>query len=251
MNKIVNRKEIIKKAIHDCYAELYAKAQPLADYDNLTAEIKAGKIDEEKEVAIYNRHYISKEELEYIVNKYIEAYGMTEHWKSDVETIEDYLINGGYKNTYVDSSTDDNGKYHPGHRSYENVAPLRKQIKEILKDEYGEDWYEFADEKAATITDKVMETIKNCKDFYRFDREANEFKAAIYLGAAPTSDPDIVRKWWKDNYNVDIEIEERNPLLLWEQDNYGDAFEEIMEEEDGPNWKEIWKKKWEEKYNGK
>ena len=101
------------------------------------------------------------------------------------------------------------------------------------------------------VTSIVMETIKNCKDFYRFDREADEFKAAIYLGAAPTPNPDIVRKWWKDNYNVDIEIEERNPLLLWEQDNYGDAFEEIMEEEDGPNWKEIWKKKWEEKYNGK
>lgn len=245
---MLSRKEIIKKAIHDCYAELYAKAQPLAEYDNLIAEIKAGKIDEEKEGAIYNRHYISKEELEYIVNKYIEAYGMTEHWKSDVETIEDYLIHGGSKNAYVESSTDDNGNYHPGYRSYEDVAPLKKQIYNILNNTLNGINLESSTKE---ITDKVMETIKNCKNFYRFDREADEFKAAIYLGAAPTANPDIVRKWWKDNYNVDIEIEERNPLLLWEQDNYGDAFEEIMEEEDGPNWKEIWRKKWEEEYNGK
>ena len=247
MTKNVNRKEIIKKAIHDCYAELYAKAQPLADYDNLVAERKAGKINEE-DGPVYDRHYISKDELEYIVNKYIEAYGMTEHWKSDVETIEDYLINGGSKNAYVDSSTDDNGNYHPGYRSYEDVAPLKNQIHNILSNTLSGINLESSTKEVTSI---VMETIKNCKDFYRFDREADEFKTAIYLGAAPTSNPDIVRKWWKDNYNVDIEIEERNPLLLWEQDNYGDAFEEIMEEEDGPNWKEIWKKKWEEKYNGK
>ena len=236
---MLNRKEIFKRAIHDCYTELYAKAQPMADYDNLVAELKIGKIDEKKNGPIYERHYISKEESDYIVNKYIDAYGMTERWKSDVETIEDYLINGGSKNAYVDEFTDDNGKYHPGYRSYENVLPLKTQILNIMKEF---DCSDAATEVAEKIYSKVMETIKSCKDFYKFDNEAESFRTAIYLGAAPTQDKETVKKWWKDNYNADIEIEDNIPELFWYYDNgytedeilaeYGyDNFEELIEKE--------------------
>ena len=48
-NMYITRKEILNKAYHDCMCELYAKSQPMADYDNLVAELKAGKIDEEKD----------------------------------------------------------------------------------------------------------------------------------------------------------------------------------------------------------
>ena len=101
------------------------------------------------------------------------------------------------------------------------------------------------------ITNKVMETIHNCKEYYKFDREEEQFSIAIALGASPTSNSETVKKWWKDNYNVDIEIEERNPLLFWEQDYYGDEFESVMEEEDGPNWKEIWDKKWQDELDNR
>lgn len=232
---MLNRKEIFNQAIHDCYTELYAKAQPIADYDNLVTELKSGKIDEKTDGPIYERHYISEEELDYIVNKYIDAYGMREHWKSDVETIEDYLINGGSKNTYINEFTDDNGKYYPGYRSYEDVAPLKTQILDSMKEF---DCSDTAAEVAENIYNKVMETIKSCKDFYKFDNEAESFRTAIYLGATPTQDKEIVKKWWKDNYNADIEIEDRIPELFWYYDN-GYTEDEILEEYGYNNFEEL------------
>ena len=246
MTKIINRDEIIKNAIHDCYVELYAKAQPMADYDNLVAEMKAGKIDEKKDGPVYERHYISQEELDYIVNKYIDAYRMTEHWISDIETLEEYLINGGYKNAYVDEFTDDNGNHHSGYRSYEHVVPIKKQISNIVE-QYNDGEYNTNTQLIEDLTNKVMETIKSCKDFYRFDREANDFKTAIYLGASPCTDIKGVKEWWKNNYNIDIEIEEHNPKLFWYYDN-GYTDEDLAEEfEDlGENWKEELDKQWHE-----
>ena len=60
------------------------------------------------------------------------------------------------------------------------------------------------------------------------------------MGASPTSNAETVKKWWKDHYNVDIEIVERNPWLLWEYDNYGDQMNEIMTDDYGENWEQIW-----------
>ena len=59
------------------------------------------------------------------------------------------------------------------------------------------------------------------------------------LGHAPTSNKETVKKWWKEHYNHDVEIEDRNPNLLWAMDEYGNEFEEIMEDEYGADWKQI------------
>ena len=98
-------------------------------------------------------------------------------------------------------------------------------------------------ELSEDITKIVMESISNCKDFYRFDREESSFSAGIALGASPTSNPDSVKEYWKSQ-GVDINIEERNPLLFWEKDYYGDNFEEVMIDEYGEDWKEQFDKKW-------
>ena len=45
MNKMLNRREVLDKAIHDCYREMYAKAQPSADWDQIVQEFKDGKRD--------------------------------------------------------------------------------------------------------------------------------------------------------------------------------------------------------------
>ena len=101
------------------------------------------------------------------------------------------------------------------------------------------------------ITNKVMELISICKDFYCFNSDEQKFRNTVCMRCSPSGNKDIVKKWWKDHYDVDIEIEERNPLLFWEQDYYGDNFEEIMEEEDGPDWKEKWDKKWKDQVAAK
>jgi hypothetical protein len=238
---MLERKEIIQRAFDDCMREMYAKSQPEADYDNLIQEYKDGKIG--KEERIYDRHYLSQEEFLYIRNKYKEAYNIKSHWKDDIEILEDYLNKGGLKDKYIPEKKDPDGFVHPGYRSSEKVQPLKDQIDEVITKFYGgkkPDQERLVD----NLMETIMGNISNCKDFYKFDAEESSFDCSIALGASPSGSAKNVKEWWKDNYNVDIEMEERNPLLFWEQDYYGDEFEEVMEEEDGPDWKEKWDKKW-------
>lgn len=239
---MLDREEVLVQAVKDCYREMFAKAQPAADWDNLNVEYKEGKIDEEKDGPVYNRHYLSMEEYMYILNKYLEAYRIKGEWKDDIEVLEEYLNQGGSKDKYIEAHTDENGDYHPGYRGYEEVPPLKNMI---LKEMY--DWLDDENQcngAAENITKIVMDIIATCKNFYSFNMDEQKFRNTLAMGATPTSNAETVKKWWKEHYDVDIEIEERNPLLFWEKEYYGEEFEEVMEDEYGPNWKEIWDKKW-------
>lgn len=241
---MLDRHEIMKKAIHDCFVELYAKAQPMADYDNIVEEYRSGKLT--KDDRVYERHYISHDEYNYIVNKYIDAYNLAPQWKSNVELLEKYLVDGGLKDKYIPEHTDENGNYHPGYRGYENVSPLKDYIKNIIKDMPGDN-SSLIEEYSNKMNDKVFELIETCKNFYRFDREEEQFRIAIGLGASPSTDAKSVKKWWKDNYDVDIEIVERNPKLFWYEDMGYTEDDLAMEFEDlGENWREELDKQWKE-----
>lgn len=232
---MLDRKKIISKAYHDCMKEMYFKAQPSVDYDQLIDDVKSGKIG--KDETIYTRYFLSVEEFRYILNKYIDAYNMKEKWKSNIEVLEEYFEKGGIKDKWIPGRIE-NGIHHTGHRGYENVAPLKEQLDIILNE------YNLYDENMCDkLYDTVMNTIKNCKEFYRFDREESDFSCAIALGASPTSNPETVKEYWKSQ-GIDIDIEIRNPLLFWEQDYYGDMFEELMKNEYGENWKEYWEHEW-------
>ena len=235
---MLNRQKILEQAFHDCMKEMYAKAQPSVDYDQLLEDARNGKIGKDEKV--YERHYLSSEEFDYIRNKYIEAYNIKESWNSNIELLEEYLSNGGTKDKYIEAHTDEYG-YHPGYRSYEKVAPIGDQIQNIIKIELGVDHFKVANK----ILETVMNTVKNCKNFYKFDREQSSFSCSLALGASPTTDPNTVKEYWKSQ-GIDVDIEIRNPLLFWEQEYYGDEFEEVMEDEYGENWKEIKHNEWQE-----
>lgn len=237
---MLTREEILNKAYHDCMAEMYAKSQPEADYDNLLEEYRSGKIGNDER--IYERHYLSQDEFLYIRDKYKSAYGIQSHWKDDVEVIEKYLEEGGHKDKYIPERTDEDGFKHPGYRGYENVKPIRDQIFNALSEDVSSGR---RSQLADYLTKIVMETIKDCKNYHKFDREEDNFDCSIALGASPTSNSESVKKWWKENYNKDIEIEERNPKLFWYRDN-GYTDEDLEYEFDSPNWKEIVDKEWEE-----
>ena len=243
---MLDRSQVIKKAYTECMAEMYAKAQPSADYYQLLEDAKNGKIGKDEKV--YERYYLSYEEFIYIRDKYIKAYGLQATWKSNIEVLEDYLINGGAKDKYIESRTDENGNYHPGYRGYEKVAPIAEQIKRILESEIGED--AVTNKICNKITETVLNTITNCKEFYRFDREESDFNYSVALGASPTSNKETVIEYWKSQ-GKDIEIIEHNPLLIWERDYYGDEFEEVMKEEYGEDWEQQFNKKWEEEKHKK
>lgn len=234
------RRTIIEKAYHDCMKEMYARAQPSCDYDQLLKDAEEGKIG--KDERIYERYYLSQEEFLYIRDKYIKAYGLEKTWEPNIEVLEQYLKNGGTKNKWIPDRVDEDGFRHPGYKGYEKVLPIQEQIDNIIKEHFGE--IESA-ELTNKLTKMIFNNITDCKEFYRFDREESDFSYAIALGASPTSNPKTVIEYWKSK-GVDVKIEERNPLLFWEKDCYGDEFEIVMEEEYGENWKEYWDNKWKE-----
>ena len=229
---MLNRRKVLEQAIHDCFKEMYAKSQPPADWDKIVDEFKTGV--REKDERVYEQHYLSKDEFTYILDKYIEAYNIKSHWKEDVEIIENYLKNGGLKDVYISAQYDDNGDIiSPGYRSAEKVPAITDQITNIVPGDAGK-----------TISELVLNNIINCKNFYKFDQEENSFRFNISLGASPTSNPDTVKKYWKEKTGEDIQIEERNPKLFWYIDA-GYTDEDLEYEFDDPNWKENLKNEWE------
>ena len=148
----IRRREILDKAVHDCYKEMYAKAQPSADWDQIIKEYEEG--EREKDERVYEQHYLSQEEYSYIVDKYVDAYGIRARWEEYVGVVEDYLNKGGTKDKYIEDKYDENGELiESGYRGYEKVAPVKEQIRDILYK------YIDTDGHADEATDKVVEAI--------------------------------------------------------------------------------------------
>ena len=232
---MLNRDNIIQRAVQECLEEMYAKAQPSADYKELIEKVESGEIEDSNENPVYNRYYLSQEEFEYIRNKYVEAYDFTPHWRKDIEWLEEYLLEGGSRDKFIPDTMEEDGSTHPGYRSYEEVKPLKEQLKDIIHD----------DKQLNKVFDIVMNTIKGCKDYYRFDQVNEIFNYHICLGASPTSNKETVKNYWESQGKT-IEFEDRNPLLFWDKEYYGSEFEEAFEEEYGSNWKEIWDKRYQD-----
>lgn len=242
---MLDRKEILSKAVHDCFKEMYAKAQPSADWDQIIKEYETGVRG--KDERVYEQHYLSQEEYMYILEKYLDAYNIRTQWKEDVRIVEEYLNDGGLKDKYIKDYTDKNGDFHPGYRSTEKVPPIKTQILKYL-DKCNKS---SENEEIATALHKiVMKTIFECKNFYQFDREESSFRMTVALGASPCTNAETVKQYWKEKTGEDIVIEERNPKLFWYQDmGYDD--EDMAYEFDDPNWKETLDKEWKDELEKK
>lgn len=167
-----SRKELFDQIIRDCLNEIYMAAQPSITFDEL--EILASRMPDQN--LIY-KFYISEEELKDIKESYIYAYNIRESWNDNVDLVLDYLINGGTKDSYVTSSE---GYLY---RGYEKTPKL-------------------ADVIGDTNAQKVVELIKTCQDFYKFDVELNKFEFNI-SNYCPCSDYEQVKEYWA-KYGVKI-----------------------------------------------
>ena len=121
-NYELSREDILTEAYERCMAELYAKAQPAADINDYLNKIKSGEITkaEQNKEPIYYRHYISKKEMEYIVEKYHNAYRLGNEFKDSCDLLlkdmdEQYTVD-----KYIEEYDDEYG-HHPGHRGYEQA----------------------------------------------------------------------------------------------------------------------------------
>lgn len=232
---MLNRDVIFQRAYDECLTEMYAKAQPSADYHQLIQDVKEGKIVDSDKDPIYARYYLSEAEFKYILNKYIDAYGLNETWTSNIEVLERYFSGEGRKDIYIPEKVDEDGFKHPGYRSSEEVPHIKDSIEGVLADIIPN---ENICAIAKDISKTIFEYINNCKDYYRFDREEQNFSAGVALGCSPTSNKETVIKYWKER-GIDVEIKDRNPLLLWDIDYYEDEFEDVMIDEVGEDWVEV------------
>jgi hypothetical protein len=86
------REDILEQACIECLTEMYAKAQPPLDFKQYYEDVKSGKIV--KENRIYEHHYLSSAEINYIVNKYVELYAIDTQWIEHSNLIFNYLKEG-------------------------------------------------------------------------------------------------------------------------------------------------------------
>lgn len=182
---------------YKCLNELYEASQPSITFDKVLNESKA--TDE----AIYEQHYLSQEDCEYIIDKYVNLYRLKDKFQDHCDLIIEDMVKGCNKDIYI---TPKDGS--PSYRDYESVPP----IKEIIG------------EKAA---EKVIEFIKMRKDFYKFNRKCENFKFNMW-NYSPTSNKQLVIDYWKSK-GIDIKIVDRNSIYNYERFYLGASEDEIKE----------------------
>lgn len=188
---------VLETAKYLCMKEIYSRAQPKVDYDEL---LKAFFNNPQKEEDRFPDHYyINLSELKYIVDKYVSAYNFGDPWNSYLELLIDNAENGYSIDKYIPAYTDENGLYHPGYRDYDHKPKLQEQINEIIDDE----------EKSKEISKLFVDFINNRKDYYRHDLLRSSFNFDIYLGHSPNTNLEQVKTYWKEQ-GQDIEIDPRN-----------------------------------------
>lgn len=195
---MLTRKQFEDEMYTRCLDELYQASQPSITYSEL---IELSKQNPERK--LYLEHYLSSEECKFIIDKYINLYCLEDDFKRDCDIIIDDMQKGCIKDKYV-SGTDEK----PGYRNYEKVPPLSEEI--------GEENLQ-----------KVVEFIKMRKDFYRFNRVAENFKFNMF-NYSPTSIKESVIDFYKTQ-GQDITIVDRNMGYNYERYYEGYSEEEIQE----------------------
>lgn len=178
------RKNVLGQAIDECVAEMFKWAQPSIDINEL---IKNGFKDDEK-MPLYQKHYLSSNNFQFIKDSFMSAYGVTDDWDDTFDTIYRQLTEGGIEDDYKPKEGD-----RPGYRDYKKVDPLKEHLKTP------EDF------------DTIIEYIKKVQKFFKGHcRESNSFSMTVCLGCSPTSNPKEVEEYWKANGRPDFKIKEFN-----------------------------------------
>lgn len=200
--------DILLEARTRCMKEMYERAQPSANYDDILEgyrkAVEAGK----KPESVYERYYLSQEEFKYILEKYIKAYHIEEQFREDCDIIIRDMEEGCIRDKYIEEYTDENGNLHPGHRGYEDVSKLSEQI----------------GEEHANL---VIDFLKERRDFYRFDRDESRFRFDICLGDSPNSNEEKVKEYWRAQ-GIELEIDPRHYTEndFWCEEN--GCFDEVI-----------------------
>lgn len=175
---MITRKKILSEAYDRLLRDLYEHSVPKVDFDEMVRMAKNG--EEDPKHPFYTQHFLPDEIFMDIYGEYEAAYGIKSLWRDYVDTVLEYLKNGGPKHPFKRDEF--------GFKQYD-ISPK-------LEDVIGKD-----------NAEKVYSLINNCKDFYKFDGDESTFKFSVFLGSGPTSNKDTVIEYWKSK-GVNVEIDE-------------------------------------------
>ena len=168
---MVTREEILLEAVEKCLTEMYKKSQPSISWKKIKELSQSGYYGDENR--FFEQHYLPEDEYEDIVESYVSAYNMKDMFKEYCDLVYDYLENGGYKDVFE-----------PEFEGGPNVRKIHPTPK--LIDVIGEE-----------NTNKCLELIKFCRNFYRGEIDETTFRFNV-MNFSPSSNKEDVQNYWKE-----------------------------------------------------
>lgn len=224
---MINRDNVLSKAVNDCFEELYTLVVPKITWEEFKEECKIysekyKKWESERKInpeldkksktecigpAPYEFYFLPREIMKDICDSYVHAYKMDNQQEllDTIETLKNYCKEP-IVDKYIDDWTDETGFHHPGYRSYDHPDNLEKEIFKIIDDNIP--LYQPPIKLVSELRDKFFEFLDMAGNFFNWNRDLNSFNTSVYFGPSPNSNKEAVIENWKKYRNQDIEIDE-------------------------------------------
>ena len=221
---MINRDDVLSKAINDCLKELYTLVIPKVTWEEFKEECKIYsekykkweserktnlKSDKKSKIecigpAPYEFYFLPREIIKDICDSYVYAYKIDSQQEllNTIEILKNYCKEP-IVDKYIDDWTDETGFHHPGYRSYDHPDNLEKELIEICEQHSHEPV-----NMAKEIQNKFFEFLDMAGKFFNWNRDLSSFNVSVYLGPCPNSNKEAVIKNWKEYKNQDIKIDE-------------------------------------------
>lgn len=175
---MIEKNEILSRAIHECLCDMYKFSQPYLDFNEYYHKIVNKEINAED--FWYKKYYLSEENYKLIEEHYLYIYNLKSNWKDFSQLCIDFLKNGGNKTTFKKDS------FNISQKIYVKTPKLEDEI-------------------GAENSKKVFNLLQDCQDFYKLNSDENTFRFTV-MNFSPNSNKEEVVKYWKNKTGEDLII---------------------------------------------
>ena len=230
---MINRDDVLSKAVDDCLEELYTLVVPKITWEEFKEECKIysekykkweyerktnPELDKKSRTeyigpAPYEFYFLPREITKDICDSYVRAYKIDNQQEllDTIETLKNYC-----KEPIIDKWIEGENGF-PGHRGYDHPDNLEKEIRKILDPDNST----FVGDLSTRILNTFFEFLDMAGKFFNWNRDLNSFNMTVYMGPSPNSNKEAVIKNWKEYRNQDIEIDEEQI----KKDYYGEELD--------------------------
>ena len=230
---MINRDDVLSKAVDDCLEELYTLVVPKITWEEFKEECKIysekykkweyerktnSELDKKSRTeyigpAPYEFYFLPREITKDICDSYVRAYKIDNQQEllDTIETLKNYC-----KEPIIDKWIEGENGF-PGHRGYDHPDNLEKEIRKILDPDNST----FVGDLSTRILNTFFEFLDMAGKFFNWNRDLNSFNMTVYMGPSPNSNKEAVIKNWKEYRNQDIEIDEEQI----KKDYYGEELD--------------------------